>query len=30
MEEDDKGREKAADGEKWEGITAGAVQQYMN
>ena len=29
-EEDDKWREKAADREKWKGITARAVQQYTN
>ena len=29
-EEDDKCREKAADREKVKGITAEAVQQYMN
>ena len=30
VEEDDRWREKAADREKWEGITVGMVQQYMN
>ena len=29
-EDGDKQREKAADREKWEGITAVTVQQYMN
>ena len=29
-EEDDRWREKAADREKWKGITAGEVQQYMD
>ena len=29
-EEDDKWRETAVDREKWNGITAGVVQQYMN
>ena len=28
--EDDKWKEKAADREKWEGITTGAGQQYTN
>ena len=29
-EEFDTWRDKAADREKWKGVTAGAVQQYMN